>query len=113
MENILVPLMLDRRKGYSFLSSLRQENGSIPPGRSRFWTKSESSIAAYRTASELAYGDKRLVEMAIVLARNPKLVMLDEPTAGMNPEETDRMILAHQRVGRPVSAPPFSLPNTT
>jgi branched-chain amino acid transport system ATP-binding protein len=40
----------------------------------------------------LPYGDKRLVEIAIVLARNPKLVLLDEPTAGMNPEETDRMI---------------------
>ena len=30
--------------------------------------------------------------MAIVLARDPKLVLLDEPTAGMNPEETERMI---------------------
>jgi branched-chain amino acid transport system ATP-binding protein len=49
--------------------------------------------SANRPANELPYGDKRLVEMAIVLARNPKLVMLDEPTAGMNPEETDRMIL--------------------
>lgn len=48
--------------------------------------------SANRPANELPYGDKRLVEMAIVLVRNPKLVMLDEPTAGMNPEETDRMI---------------------
>ena len=45
-----------------------------------------------RVVSTLAYGDKRLVEMAIVLARSPRLVLLDEPTAGMNPEETDRMI---------------------
>ena len=42
--------------------------------------------------STLAYGDKRLIEIALVLARRPRLVLLDEPTAGMNPEETDRMI---------------------
>ena len=34
-----------------------------------------------------------MVEIAIVLARKPKMVPLDEPTAGMNPEETDRIIL--------------------
>ena len=40
----------------------------------------------------MPYGDKRLVEMAIVLAREPKLVMLDEPTAGMNPHETQGVV---------------------
>jgi branched-chain amino acid transport system ATP-binding protein len=47
---------------------------------------------ADQTVSSLAYGDKRLVEMAIVLAREPSVVLLDEPTAGMNPEETENMI---------------------
>jgi branched-chain amino acid transport system ATP-binding protein len=36
--------------------------------------------------------------MAIVLARRPRLVLLDEPTAGMNPEETDRMIALVRRL---------------
>lgn len=39
-------------------------------------------------AGTLSYGDKRLLEMAIVLATRPRLVLLDEPTAGMTPEET-------------------------
>lgn len=47
---------------------------------------------AGHVVANLAYGDKRLVEMAIVLAREPRVVLLDEPTAGMNPEETENMI---------------------
>ena len=39
-------------------------------------------------AGTLSYGDKRLLELAIVLATEPKLVLLDEPTAGMTPDET-------------------------
>ncbi len=39
-------------------------------------------------AGVLSYGDKRLLEIAIVLATRPSLVLLDEPTAGMTPEET-------------------------
>ncbi len=41
-------------------------------------------------AGLLSHGDKRLVEMAMVLAAEPKLLLLDEPTAGMSPDETRR-----------------------
>lgn len=39
-------------------------------------------------AGNLPYGDQRRLEMARALATNPKLILLDEPTAGMNPVET-------------------------
>ena len=39
-------------------------------------------------ARSLAYGDQRRLEVARALATQPKLVLLDEPTAGMNPQET-------------------------
>ncbi|AZT82074.1 ABC transporter ATP-binding protein [Marinobacter sp. NP-4(2019)] len=45
---------------------------------------------ADRTAEVISYGDKRLLEIAMVLATRPKLVLLDEPTAGMTPDETHR-----------------------
>jgi branched-chain amino acid transport system ATP-binding protein len=40
----------------------------------------------------LSYGDQRRVEMARALAIEPKILFLDEPTAGMNPEELIQMM---------------------
>src|SRR4030095_8524873 len=40
-------------------------------------------------AAHLSHGEKRHLELGIALASNPTLLLLDEPTAGMSPEETD------------------------
>jgi branched-chain amino acid transport system ATP-binding protein len=42
-------------------------------------------------ATELTYGQQRLLEMARALAARPKLLLLDEPAAGLNREETDHL----------------------
>ncbi len=47
---------------------------------------------AHHRAAELSHGDQRLLEVAIALGLSPKLLMLDEPTAGLSPEETRRMM---------------------
>jgi urea transport system ATP-binding protein len=45
---------------------------------------------AQRPASELAHGQKQWLEIGTVLASNPKVLMLDEPVAGLTEEETER-----------------------
>lgn len=42
--------------------------------------------------ANLSHGDKRKVEIALALGTDPSVVLLDEPTAGMNATETDRMV---------------------
>ncbi len=47
---------------------------------------------AERTARHLAYGDQRRLEIARAMASNPLLLLLDEPAAGMNPQETHKLM---------------------
>jgi branched-chain amino acid transport system ATP-binding protein len=49
-------------------------------------------------AINLAYGDQRRVEIARALASEPKLLLLDEPTAGMNPQESDALTAFMRRL---------------
>ena len=47
---------------------------------------------AYELSRNLSYGDQRKLEITRALATNPKLLFLDEPAAGMNPQETDELM---------------------
>ncbi len=49
-------------------------------------------------AKNLPYGDQRRLEIARALASRPKLLLLDEPTAGMNPQETQEMMAFIRRL---------------
>jgi len=47
---------------------------------------------ANRVVGEMAHGDQRVVEVAVALAVKPRLLLLDEPTAGMGDHETEHMV---------------------
>lgn len=54
--------------------------------------------AADRPSRELAYGDVKRVELAVALANDPRLLLMDEPTAGMAPRERNDLIALVKRL---------------
>jgi branched-chain amino acid transport system ATP-binding protein len=93
-ENVLVA-MHHRLKGGVWRSILRtpahREEETDAERRARELLDFTGLRGRHREyAKNLSYGDQRRLEVARALATGPKLLLLDEPTAGMNPEETAR-----------------------
>ncbi len=55
---------------------------------------------AGRVAAVLAYGDLKKLELAVALANDPEVLLLDEPTAGMAPAERGALMALTQRIAR-------------
>ena len=55
---------------------------------------------ARRQVGELAHGQRQIVELGLVLAQNPWLVLLDEPAAGITGAETERLVELIQRINQ-------------
>jgi branched-chain amino acid transport system ATP-binding protein len=92
LENVLVA-MHSRIKGGIFASiartpRIRREEEEATRRARELLTFAGLPRRANEFAKNLAYGDQRRLEVARALATEPKLLLLDEPTAGMNPEET-------------------------
>jgi branched-chain amino acid transport system ATP-binding protein len=58
---------------------------------------------AQTTTRDLSYGEQRQLEIAVALACKPELLMLDEPTSGMSPAETDRVTELIRQLPREVT----------
>lgn len=58
---------------------------------------------AYRTTRELAYGQQRLLEIALALAAKPKMLLLDEPAAGVPPEESAELFTVIAELSKDIS----------
>ena len=90
LENLRLAAAADGRGSYSLLGGIARLPGPLLRAR-------EAAEAVGLTdrlqehASRLSYGEQRQLEVGVALATSPKLLLLDEPTAGMSPEETLRM----------------------
>jgi branched-chain amino acid transport system ATP-binding protein len=58
---------------------------------------------AAKPARDLAYGEQRQLELALALAGRPRILLLDEPTAGMSPSETVAMLSLMQALPRDIT----------
>jgi branched-chain amino acid transport system ATP-binding protein len=109
LENVLVGMHC-RMRGGIFGSILRtprvrrEERDASTRGR-ELLTYSGLPGRHNEMARNLPYGDQRRLEVARALATEPKLLLLDEPTAGMNPQETVAFLdfVAKLREERPIA----------
>ncbi len=98
-ENVEVALTALHGKALRLFSRAAGDRALHDEARALLERLGLGSLAEAR-AGTLSYGDKRLLEIAIVLATRPRLVLLDEPTAGMTPEETRGVVELVRQLAR-------------
>lgn len=93
MENVLIPCFAKRDGSFRVhaLESVASERGIIEQAETML---DEVNMLDKRgmTASSMSRGDKRRLEMAMCLVQEPRLLLLDEPTAGMARADTENTI---------------------
>lgn len=96
-ENVQAALLAHRGRGRDFWSSA---DSFYRDDTMELLTSVGLLEQADTTAGALAYGNQKQLELGIALASNPTVLLLDEPTAGMSPGETEGTMRLLQRVAR-------------
>ena len=89
-ENLRLAAAADGRGSYDLIGAVERLSAPLERARAAADAVGLSARLA-ETAGRLSYGEQRQLEVGVVLATAPKLMLLDEPTAGMSPDETARM----------------------
>lgn len=95
-QNIRAPLIAQSSKRFNPFGKVNNK-GSIHKKAEEMIDLLELSEVSNQKCSNLSYGNQRRIEIGMTLVTNPELVLLDEPTAGLNPNETSQFVgLIHQ-----------------
>ena len=91
LDNLALAVQARSGTSFSFWKPVAAETALFDEARS-IASQVGLSEKVEATAATLAHGEQRALEVGLALATRPKLVLLDEPMAGMGPEESNRMI---------------------
>jgi branched-chain amino acid transport system ATP-binding protein len=91
LENLQLAVQVKRGRPLDFFRRARRQQMIIAQAQALLEQVHLDGIGT-RLARNLSYGEQRQLEIAIALAGDPSLLLLDEPTSGMSPRETERMI---------------------
>jgi branched-chain amino acid transport system ATP-binding protein len=92
-DNVALMVWGRRRSSGSPFARARVSAGQVNDRVDAVLDQVHLADRAGQSAGTLAHGDRRLLEIAMALAAEPELLLLDEPTAGMSPEETKQTAL--------------------
>ena len=90
LANVALSIQAHRGHSFRFWKPVFQDPALIDPAR-KILEDIGLGDRADTIAGNLAHGEQRQLEIAMALATEPKLLLLDEPTAGMGAEDSDRM----------------------
>ena len=90
-ENVRIALQAKRGKWFSFLRPTSADRALLGEADD-ILAQVRLTDGRDRAVANLSYGEQRQLEIALALASQPQLLLLDEPTSGMSPAETERMI---------------------
>jgi len=92
IENLRLAVEARRGNALNFFSAVERRIPLIERAKELMQRVHLEPSGGRRRARSLSYGEQRQLEIGIALAGEPKLLLLDEPTSGMSPAETERMI---------------------
>lgn len=98
-ENIRLAVQGMGKNRYNIWRSIASDQG-IHEETFQLIKECNLTDVAFRDVNELSYAQQRQVEIALVLAKSPKLLLLDEPTAGLSVEESKWIADMIQRIAR-------------
>lgn len=99
LENVRLGVQAIGRRNFDMLRPAESSSDELRRAWSILKTVGLSS-EAHRNAANLSYGDKKRLEIAMMLAIDPKVLLLDEPTSGVSPEETQVIVDLVKNIGR-------------
>jgi len=91
LDNVALAVQAHTGHSFKFWRNARAEKELREPGRALLARVGLSDRADW-PASVLSHGEHRLLELAMALAGSPRLLLLDEPMAGLGPEESTRIV---------------------